>query len=211
LLGSQITVIAVPLTAIMLLGATPLEVGVVTACGYLPFLLIGLPVGVLVDRWRLRRLLIVSDVARAVVLGCVPLAYALGVLSIPLLASAMFVHGALAAFADTAHPSFLPVLVSRDQLVEGNTKLQGSYSVAEFAGPGLGGVLVSVLTAPFALLIDAASVRAMTARAHGPGRRSRSGCRSARGWPTSWATRSSGPSSRAWPPRTSSTSTGWCR
>jgi MFS family permease len=157
MLGSQVTVIAVPLTAILLLDATPLEVGVVTACGYLPFLLIGLPVGVLIDRWRLRRLLIAADLARAVVIGCVPLAYALGALSIPLLAAAMFVHGALAAFADTAHPSFLPVLVAREQLVEGNTKLQGSHSVAELAGPGLGGALVGALTAPFALLVDAAS------------------------------------------------------
>ncbi|TMQ23926.1 MAG: MFS transporter [Deltaproteobacteria bacterium] len=163
LLGSQVTVFAVPLMAILLLHASPVEVGAITACGYLPFLLIGLPVGALVDRWPLRRLLVAVDVGRALVLGCVPVAHLAGALSIGLLGAVMFVHGALTTFADTAHPSYLPALVDNDQLIEGNTKLQTSYSMAELAGPGLGGVLVKLVGAPFALLADAASFVASAA------------------------------------------------
>ena len=157
LLGSQVTVIAMPLMAILLLHATPLEVGILTACGYLPFLLIGLPAGVLVDRWPLRRLLVAVDLGRALVLGLVPIAYATDALSIAALGAVMFVHGTLTTFADTAHLSFLPSLVERHQLVDGNTKLGASYSVAELAGPGLGGALVKFASAPFALLVDATS------------------------------------------------------
>ena len=157
LLGSQITVLAMPLMALLLLHATPTEVGAVTACGYLPFLLFGLPVGALVDRWPLRTLLIAADLGRALVLGCVPIAYIAEALTIPLLCAVMFTHGALTTVADTAHPSYLPGLVDGDQLIDGNTKLQASYSVAELAGPSLGGVLVKLVGAPFALLGDAVS------------------------------------------------------
>lgn len=156
LVGSQITIVAVPLAALML-KATPLQLGVIAACGYLPFLLFGLPVGVLVDRWPLRPLLIAVDVGRAVTLTCVPLAWAYDALSIGLLAAIMFIHGTLTVVADVAHPSFLRLLVEKDQLVEGNTRLQGSYSAAELAGPSAGGVLVSLVSAPVALLVDAAS------------------------------------------------------
>lgn len=162
-LGSQVTVFVAPLMAIVLLHATPVEVGVVTACGYLPFLLIGLPVGALVDRWPLRRLLVAADAGRALVLGCVPIAHAAGALSLGLLGAVMFVHGVLTTFADTAHQSYLPVLVDGDQLIEGNTRLQASYSAAELAGPSLGGVLAKLVGAPLALLGDAASFVASAA------------------------------------------------
>lgn len=154
--GSQITLIAVPLAALML-EATPFQLGLVAACGYLPFLLFGLPVGVLVDRWPLRPMLIAVDVARAVTLAYVPLAWGYDALSIGTLAAIMFIHGTLTVVADVANPSFLRLLVEKDRLVEGNTKLAGSHSAAELAGPGAGGFLVSLFSAPFALLVDVAS------------------------------------------------------
>lgn len=157
LVGSQITVLALPLTAVILLKASALEVGLLTAIQYLPFLLLGLPAGVWVDRLRRRPILIVTDLARAAILASVPIVYAFDELSLGLLYPVAFLVGALSLFFDVAHQSYLPDLVPREALIEGNAKIEVSYSSAQLAGPGLGGVLVQLLKAPVAIAADAAS------------------------------------------------------
>jgi MFS family permease len=157
LVGSQVTLLALPLTAVILLHASAFQIGLLTAVQYLPFLLVGLPAGVWVDRMRRRPILIAADVARAVILLSIPIAYWAGVLDLGLLYPVGFLVGVLSLFFDVAHQSYLPDLVPRDALIEGNAKIEVSYSSAQLAGPGLGGVLVQVLTAPVAILADAVS------------------------------------------------------
>lgn len=157
LIGSQVTVLALPLTAILLLRASAQEVGLLTAAGYLPFLLLGLPAGVWVDRLRRRPLLILTDLGRAILLLAIPTLYALDGLHLWMLYPIAFCNGVLTLFFDVAFQSYLPSLVPRDRLAEGNTKLEVSFSGAQLAGPSLGGVLVQLLTAPFAILADAFS------------------------------------------------------
>jgi len=155
--GTYITLIALPLLAATTLDASPLEMGVLTAAGSAPFLVMGLFVGVWVDRLRKRPLLIAADIGRAICLLAVPAAALLDVLSIPLLVTVAFVHGILAVLFDVADTTYLPSLVRRDQLVEANGRLELSTSVAQITGPALAGALISLLTAPFALLIDSVS------------------------------------------------------
>lgn len=157
LLGTQVTALALPLTAILLLNATPVQVGLLASLSYLPFLLITLPAGAIVDRRRRLPVLIATDLGRAVLLAAVPLAVWLGFLRLWLLYPVAFGVGVLSVFFDVAHQSYLPSIVENEQIVEGNTKLQLSYSGAQLTGPGLGGVLVQLLTAPIAIAIDAAS------------------------------------------------------
>lgn len=157
LVGSQITLLAIPLAAILLFDATPMEVGLLAAAQYLPFLLVGLPAGVWVDRMPRRPTLIVADLGRAAVLLVIPIAYAGDWLQLWLLYPVAFGAGILTVFFDVAHQSYLPSLVRRDELVEGNAKLELSYQGAQLAGPGLGGWIVQVLTAPIALIVDAVS------------------------------------------------------
>jgi MFS family permease len=157
LLGTQVTALALPLTAILFLNATPMQVGLLASLQYLPFLLVSLPAGVIVDRVRRLPVLIATDLGRAVLLGVVPLAVWLGHLQLWLLYPVAFTAGVLSVLFDVAHQSYLPAIVDNEQLVEGNTKLQLSYSGAQLAGPGLGGVLVQLLTAPIAIAVDAAS------------------------------------------------------
>src|SRR5204863_3570471 len=145
LLGSQVTLLAMPLVAILLLDASALQVGALTAVEFAPFLLIGLPAGVWVDRMRRRPILIAGDLGRALALGSIPLAASLHVLTLAQLYVAAFVTGICTVFFDVAYQSFLPSLVDRDQLIEGNAKLEISRSGAQLAGPGLAGVLVDVV------------------------------------------------------------------
>jgi MFS family permease len=155
--GSQISLLAIPLAAIAVLHASTLEVGLLSMLETLPFLLIGLPAGVWVDRTRRRPILITGDFARAALLGSIPLAYALGLLTITQLYVVAFVAGICTVFFDVAYMSFFPVLVSRRHLVDGNAKMEVSRSAAQVAGPGLAGVLVRALSAPGAVALDAAS------------------------------------------------------
>ena len=157
LLGSQVTLISLPLTALLVLDASPFEVGVLTATGYLPFLLIGLPAGVWARRMPLRRVLLGADLGRALLLLGIPIAFRLDALSLPLLLPITFFVGALTVMADIAHQSILPALVDRAQLADGNTKLQLSHSSTELCGPALGGLLVNALGAPIAVVVDAVS------------------------------------------------------
>jgi hypothetical protein len=157
LIGTQVTALALPLTAILRLHASPLQVGLLGAVQYLPFLLVTLPAGAIVDRLRLLPVQVAADLARAALLIVVPAAAWLGHLSLGLLYPIAFLVGALSVFFDVAQQSYLPAVVASEQLVEGNAKLQLSYSGAQLTGPGLGGLLVQMLTAPIALVADAAS------------------------------------------------------
>jgi MFS family permease len=156
-LGTQITFLALPLTAIIIMRATPFQVGLLGTLEYLPFILVGLPAGVWVDRLRRRPILIVGDLGRAALLGSIPVAYALDALTIWHLYVVAFLTGICTVFFDVAYQSYLPSLVHRDQIVDGNAKLEASRSGAHLAGPGLAGVLVEALRAPMAIAFDALS------------------------------------------------------
>ncbi len=156
-LGTQVSLLAVPLVAIVLLDATPFEVGLLGTVEFLPFILFSLPAGAWIDRLRRRPILIAGDLGRALSLASIPIAYELGALTIWQLYLVGFVNGILTVFFDVAYQAYLPSLVERDQIVEGNAKLEISRSAAQIAGPGLGGLLIGLLSAPIAIVLDAAS------------------------------------------------------
>ncbi|GAA3222358.1 MFS transporter [Actinocorallia longicatena] len=155
--GSQITMIALPLVALLVLHASPAQIGLLTAFETAGFLLVGLPSGVWVDRMRKKPVMVVCDLVRAVALGSVPLAYLLDALTLPHLYAAALATGIATVFFQVAYQSYLPFLVDRDQLMEGNTKLQVIATSAEVAGPGAGGLLVRFAGGPFAVFLDALS------------------------------------------------------
>lgn len=155
--GSEISTLALPLLAAVTLDASPAQMGLLTAAGTAPFLLIGLSVGVLVDRLRRVPLLITADIARAALLAVVPVAWAFGWLNMTLLYAVALCVGAFTVVFEVASSSLLPALIGRENLVEGNGKLEASRSLAQTGGPGLAGVLVDVLGAPLAVLADASS------------------------------------------------------
>jgi MFS family permease len=155
--GTQVTTLALPLTAIVVLQATPVEMGVLGAATYLPFLLLTLFAGVWVDRHRRRPILVWSNLGRFVVLAAVPVLAVTDLLRIEHVYLAAALVGVCTVLFDLAYQSYLPSLVVRDDLVEGNSKLQVSASAAQIGGPGLGGLLVQVFSAPVAILVDAVS------------------------------------------------------
>ncbi len=155
--GSQITSLALPLAAVLTLQATSAEMGVLRATQAVPALLFGLVAGAVADRRRRRSILVWTDIGRALALGLIPLAAMMDLLTIELLFVVGFVVGTLSLFFDIAYFSFLPSVVQRQQLVEGNSKLEVSRSASQIVGPGLGGFLVQLLTAPFAIALDALS------------------------------------------------------
>jgi MFS family permease len=156
--GTQVSLLAVPLVAVLPpLSASPFEVALLGTIEFLPFILFTLPAGAWVDRLRRRPILIVGDLGRAISLATIPLAYAFGGVSIGQLYIVGFINGTLTVFFDVAYQSYLPSLVDREQLVEGNSKLQTTVSAAQIAGPGIAGYLVGILKAPFAILVDSVS------------------------------------------------------
>ncbi len=155
--GSQVTLLAVPLIAALTLQATPWQMGLLAAAGGAPILLVGLFAGVWVDRVRRRPVMIATDLGRAALLLVIPVAAVAGVLCIEILYAVLLLTGALTVLFDVADMSMLPSLVASDRIVEANTKLQSTAAAAQVAGPSVGGVLVSLMTAPFALLVDALS------------------------------------------------------
>jgi MFS family permease len=155
--GTQISLLAFPITAVLILHANALELGILGTVQFLPFILVGLPAGVWVDRMRRRPILIAGDVGRAVALASIPIAYELDALTLGQLYVVAFLTGVLTVFFDVAYQSFLPTLVGREHLVEGNGKLEISRSAAQIGGPGIGGQLIDVLTAPVAIALDALS------------------------------------------------------
>jgi MFS family permease len=156
-LGTQVTLIALPLTAILVLHANAFQVGVLSAVEFLPFILFGLPAGVWVDRLRRRPVLVAGDILRTLTLGSIPVAYELHHLHIVQLYVVAFLTGIGTVFFDVAYQSYLPSLVERDQLVDGNAKLEISRSGAQLAGPAVGGLLVQLFSAPVAIVTDAVS------------------------------------------------------
>ncbi len=156
-LGSVVTRTAVPLVALLVLGAGPFEMALLVVAGSLAVLLVGLFAGAWVDRLRRRPLLIATDAIRAVLLFSIPVAYATGVLRMEQLYLVTFVEGCLGSLFNAAYPAYVPSLIGVDRVVEGNSKLATSSSLAEIGGPGLAGALVQVFSAPFAILVDAVS------------------------------------------------------
>src|SRR5438105_2634970 len=155
--GSQITLLALPIAAIKILHARAFAVAALTTFEQLPFLFFALPAGVWVDRLRRRPLLIIGDVGRALALASIPIAYAFGVLHIWQLFAVAFATGVLTVFFDVAYQAYLPSLVGREHLVEGNSRLQVSASAAQTGGPGVAGVLIGAVSAPYAIVADAVS------------------------------------------------------
>ncbi len=156
-LGSVVTRTAVPLVALLVLGAGPYEMAGLVVAASLAVLLVGFFAGAWVDRVRRRPLMIGSDAIRAVLLFSIPVAYLAGVLSFAQLYVVVFLEGCLGALFDAAYPAYVPSLVGVERVVEGNSKLAASSSLAEVGGPGLGGGLVQLIGAPFAILTDAIS------------------------------------------------------
>jgi Na+/melibiose symporter-like transporter len=147
-LGAQLTLIALPVYAVDTLHATELEMGALTAAETIAFPAIGLLVGAWVDRMHKRRTLVVADLVRAAALAVVVVAGLTGHGSIPLLLGVAVVLSCATVFFDVAHQSYVPGLVGLDRISEGNSKLQATQSVAIAVGPGLGGQLLRVVTAP---------------------------------------------------------------
>jgi MFS family permease len=157
LFGTQVSQIAIPFFAAVILNASPGQVGLLTTIEFLPFLLFTLPAGVWVDRFPKKRILVIGDLGRAAMLVSIPVAYGLGALTIWQLYVVGFVNGLMTVFFDVADQSYLPTILERDELVEGNAKLQISQSSAQILGQPFGGGIVALLTAPVAVLIDAVS------------------------------------------------------
>jgi MFS family permease len=156
-IGSQVTVLALPLVAIIVLGASPFEVALLGAIEFLPFLLFTLPAGAWVDRLPKQRVMVVADLGRMVILGAIPVAYLFGVLALWQVYVVGFLAGVLTVFFDISYQAIVPELVSRDRLQEGNSRLEVSRSAAQVLGPAIAGLLIAVLRAPVAILVDALS------------------------------------------------------
>jgi len=155
--GTQVSLLAVPLVAIVLLDASPFQVALLGTIEFLPFILFSLPAGAWVDRLRRRPILIIGDLGRALSLASVPVAWQLGVLTIEQLYVVGFVTGVLTVFFDVSYQSYLPSLLERDQILEGNSKLEISRTVAQTTGPAIGGALIGFVGAPLAVIADALS------------------------------------------------------
>jgi MFS family permease len=155
--GSQVTLLALPLVAVLALAAQPFQVGVLAAAETAAFLLVGLPAGAWVDRMRRRSVLIVGDLGRSLLLGSIPIAWWAGVLTMPQLYVVALFTGVLTVFFDVAYQSYLPHLVGKEHLVDGNAKLEIVRSASVLGGPTVGGLLVQLLTAPVAIAVDAVS------------------------------------------------------
>lgn len=158
--GSQVTVWALPLTAVLLLHASPLQTGLLTAAGIAPYVLAGLLAGAWVDRVQRRPLMIAADVGRALLVVSIPLTAWIGKLTLLQLYGVAVGMGLCTIVFDVAYVAFLPSIVSRDHLLEANGTLEASNAVATIAGPGLAGILVQLFSGPLALLADALSFAA---------------------------------------------------
>ena len=156
-LGSVVTRTALPLVALLVLGAGPREMAYLVISSSLGVLLVGLVAGAWVDRLRRRPILIWTDIIRAALLFWVPVAYAIGALRIEQLYAVAFVEACLASLFNSAYPAYVPSLIGTDRVVDANSKLATSSSIAEIGGPGLAGTLVQIAGAPFAILVDAFS------------------------------------------------------
>ena len=155
--GTQVSLLAIPFLAVTILQVSAFEVALLGTVEMLPFILFSLPAGAWVDRLRRRPILIAGDIGRGVMLLSIPVAYAFDGLTIWQLYVVGFVTGTLTVFFDISYQSYLPSLVDRDQLIEGNSKLEVTRTLAQTAGPALSGGLIGILTAPIAILLDSIS------------------------------------------------------
>src|SRR4051812_18757111 len=156
-LGTVVTRTAVPLVALLVLGAGPFEMAMIVVAASLAVLLVGFFAGAWVDRLRRKPLLIGADAIRAGLLFSIPVAYLANVLRIEQLYVVVFLEGCLGSVFDAAYPAYVPSLIGVDRVVDGNSKLATSSSLAEIGGPGLAGGMVQLIGAPFAILVDAIS------------------------------------------------------
>jgi MFS family permease len=156
-MGSAVTQLALPLTAVVVLRASTFQVGLLASAATLAFALIALPAGAIVDRRTKRSLMIWCDVARMLIIGSVPLAAALGALTMAQLYAVAITAGVCTVFFDVSYQSYLPVLIGKEHLVDGNGKLGATQSFAQVTGPGLGGALVGLFGAAQAMAADAIS------------------------------------------------------
>jgi MFS family permease len=157
LLGSSVTTVALPLTAVLYLHASPLQMGLLGAASMLPHLVLGLPAGVWVSRLPYRRILVVSDLAQAVLLGSIPVLAALGQLRMWHLYAVVCLAGAAGLFEIVSLQSFTPMLLPHEDLFAGNSAYLGSYQTINTTGPATAGLLVTVFGAPGAIAVDAVS------------------------------------------------------
>lgn len=163
LFGTQITMLALPLTAVLTLHATSAQLGLVRFAEALPYVIFTLIFGAWVDRRQRKPVLIVANAARGVLIGLVPLLAILHLLQFSLLTAVAFGVGVFTVLFDVTWLAYVPTVISADDLVEANGKVTMSSAAAEVAGPGLGGALVQVLSAPLALVADAISYVVATA------------------------------------------------
>lgn len=155
--GSQVSVLALPTVAILVLHATPFQVGVLSALEFLAFPALGLIAGVYADRFRRIRIMAACDLLRTLIYGSVPLAWAFGALHLEQLYLVALLAGVCTVFFDVSYQSYLPALVNRRDLVEGNSKLEVTRSIAQLAGPAIAGFLIQAIGAALSVLVDAAS------------------------------------------------------
>ncbi len=156
--GDQVSYLALPVVAVLFLDAGAEQMGVLTAIGLLPHLLFSLPAGIWLDRVQTRRrLMILADIGRAIVVAFVPLAFFLNLLSMPVLFGVAFLVGSLSVIFDISWNTVYVAVTRRDQYIQANSLLNGSRSISSVGGPAIGGVLVSALGAPVALVADALS------------------------------------------------------
>jgi MFS family permease len=155
--GTQVTLLALPLIAATTLKVSPFEFGLLATIEFLPFILLSLPAGVWVDRLRRRPILIAGDLIRGAALVTIPIAFSLDALTIWQLYLVAFVNGCATVFFDVAYQSYLPSLVDRDRIIDGNAKLETTRSAAQISGPGIAGFLIGAVTAPIAILVDSVS------------------------------------------------------
>lgn len=155
--GTAITTVAMPVLVVQLLGATPLEVGVVNAAQFVPYAVLGVIAGVYTDRWRRRPILVWASIGRALSLGAVPVLWACGILQVWMLVVALLLFGSFSVFGFAAAQSLLPRLVPRDRLLRANMRLDQTDAAAQTLGPTIGGGLVGLVGAPLAIVIDAVS------------------------------------------------------
>lgn len=155
--GTQVTLLALPLTAILVLHASAFEVAALATAATIPNLALGIAAGIWLDRVPRRPVMVAADFGRAGVLASVPIAYLFGVLGLPQLYLVALIGGSLNVLFEIASGAYLPSVVPRPQLVEANAKLQAAIVAAQAAGPSIGGGLVTLLSAPIAIVVDAAS------------------------------------------------------
>ncbi|WP_435748584.1 MFS transporter [Microbacterium sp. PMB16] len=150
-----VSVLAFQVLIVKTLNATPLEIGLLNAANVVPYLLFGLIVGALMDRWRRKPAMVLASIGRALVLGMIPVLWITETLTVWSFGALFLLFGALTLIADSAAQPMLPRLVPRNQLVAANARLGQAGTVAQTTGPALGGAIVSWLGAPIAILIDA--------------------------------------------------------